>query len=251
MTRSRIDGMQIDKLLDEVRLLRGQNCELEKELNRVKRDLVQMTVVVDEVEKHRKSNEELEGKLEEIRSSFNANIGQMSSKYEASVADKICELNQLEKRLKCEVGKAQELEKKVCELCEELSHLKEYREKCEALQKSLNCTKNDHYEKSRDAELFKRDCQAYFEENQRLKCEIEKLKCEIEALCVKHCQSSAHQRDAIKKSVVEFKRHYDEKLQMIKCYEEKIRHLENENEILKCSVLSKGDKFEGSAGNIF
>lgn len=231
--------MQIDKLLLEVRLLREQNCELERELNGVKNDLSQMSTVVDEVEKQRKSNEELQGALEEIKSNYNDGISEMSSKYQATVCEKISELKELESRLKCEKEKACSLEKKVSEICMELSHLQEYREKCCVLQRSLKCVENNHYEKSRNAEFLLKDCQAYLQENQELKCQIDCLKCEIEELNSKKSETSVCQRETIKKSVVEFKKHYDEKLQMIRCYEEKIKHLEIENENLRCSFMTK------------
>jgi chromosome segregation ATPase len=234
-TRSEIDAMQIDKLLDEVRLLREQNCELEKELRRVKNDLCQMTAIVDEVEKQRQSNEELEGELEKVKSNFTNGISQISSKYQTTVNEKFIELTQLESRLQNEKEKASCLEKKVCKICEELSHLKEYREKCCELKSSLNCAQNDHYEKAREAELFKKDCQALFKENQKLKCEIEELKCEIEKLQEK----PNNQQEVIRKSVVDFKRHYDEKLQLIRCYEDKIKILENENNTLRCSLVNQ------------
>lgn len=235
LTRSQLDAMQIDKLLDEIRLLREQNCELEKELKRVKNDLCQISTLVGEVEKQRKSNEDLEGELNAVKSSITTGVSEMSSKYQETVNEKIIELTELESKLKIEKEKACSMEKKVCDVCQELSQLKEFREKCIELQKDLNCVHNDHYEKAREAELFKMDCQAYFKENQELKCQIEQLKCQIEQLLEK----PNDQREIIRKSVVEFKRHYDQKLQLIRCYEEKIKRMEIENETLRCSLLNK------------
>lgn len=66
MSSSQMDGIQFEKMLNEVLLLRQHNTELEKEMKRVKNDLALMTKVVDEVETQRRSNEQ----LEEIKSNF-------------------------------------------------------------------------------------------------------------------------------------------------------------------------------------
>lgn len=239
MTTSQMDGIQFEKMLEEVLLLRQQNTELEKEMRRVKNDLMEMTKVVDEVEQQRRSNEQLEGKLVEIKSSYNVEIEQMNSSYQNTVNEKIDELNQLETRLKSEIDRAHKLEEKVCTACKELSNFKEYRERCEA----LSCSQN----KNREAEIFKNDCHQYLKENQELKCQIDCLKNEIEKLTSSSC---GNQRDIIKKSVIDFKKHYDEKVQMIKCYEEKIKQLEKDNENFRCKFMSMSDDSVGGKKNI-
>lgn len=231
LTTSQMDSVQFEKMLNEVLLLRQQNTELEKELRRVKNDLMQMTKVVDEVEQQRQSNEQLECQLDEIRSSYTIEIEQINSSCQNTVKEKIGELNQIESRLKCEIEKTNRLEEKISTACDELSNFKEYREQCEA----LNCT-----QKTREAEIFKNDCHQYLRENQELKCQIDCLQSEIEKLT-----SRGDQRNIIKKSVIDFKKHYDEKVQMIKCYEEKIKQLEKDNEIFRCKFMQLSDDSMG------
>lgn len=242
ISKSQIDTAQFEKMLNEVLLLRKQNTDLENELKRVKNDLMQVSKMVDEVEQQRCSNQQLECELESIKSTFNVELEQMSSKYQSSVNEKVLELNQIESRLACEIEKAQKLEQKISEACSELSNFKEYREKCEILQKS--CAQ--HAGKAREAEIFKNDCQAYFKENQELKrkiselnCQLEHLKCDVENVSVKSMKTGClNNREIIKKSVIDFKRHYDEKVQMIKCYEEKIKILERDNKQLQSKFTS-------------
>lgn len=231
-SKKNIDIAEFENMIKEVLHLRAENIELDKELKRVKEDLSQMTKMVNEVEHHRKSNKKLENELETIRSSFNMELEQMSSTYHQNMQVKLKELNHIEHRLADEIVKAQKLEVKFSQVCNELSSFKEFRVQCEKLHENYSAAAGK-------AEIFKHDCKAYFMENQELKRQIDELKCQIECLSeTKRCEK---QKEIIKKSVIDFKRHYDEKVQMIKCYEEKIKILEMENERLNKSMMSFSD----------
>lgn len=231
LNQAELERLRVEFSSQEIRQIRNENEELNREICRLKEQLSHFSAVVEEVEKQRASNVELEREFSRIQNTHERDLEAVNSNYRSTICQKISEIQTIEQQLTKEVEKTTKLEAKLVLLKTELNELRVFKRGCELKDIESQC------DRLQELENFKEECAKSCEENVNLKCRIDELmkqieshKCQINSKSNKQCD----QRQIIKNSVLELKQHYEEKAFMIKCYEEKIRALQAENGGLKC-----------------
>lgn len=216
---------------ERIKCLQLENEEYIKENKRLKDQIAEMSIIVSQYELEKTSTCQLEKEMESLKCDQSREIENINSSYRSSICQKICELQALEKQLNSEVQKGHELEKKILCLNDELNSLREFRKSYEKIDEC-------HCKRLKELEKFQNQCLKVQEENRCLKKLIKSLEEKVENYkCIEQrnkCMVQCNQREEIKRRIAEFKKHYDSKVFMIKCYEKKINNLEAENESLKC-----------------
>lgn len=240
MTMSEAGRLKEELSSEEVRLLRRQNEEFDKEIRRLKKELDCVLEVLDKFEQERCSNTNMEGQIHELKKRHSQEMEEVNDTFRESLCQKLNEMQCMEQRLAREMKTKCELEDKLNEACVALSEFKKCKEEFEKLKCAYESLDGCHKERLKELECVKKQFDISQQENIQMCHELDQLRCEAEQLrktnmenLCKHT-ASMEQRSMIKKSVQELKKFTDEKAFMIKCYEKKIRHLESENEKLKC-----------------
>lgn len=224
----------------EVRLLRQQNEELDREIERLKEQLYSASQILEEIEGQRSSNCGLESEINELKSRHSLELEEINSSYRSSLCQKMTEIQSIEEELKAQIDENFELEKRLSESVEELNGMQKYKNESKELRESLASLESSHEQKLKEVESIRAECVKNQEENLKLSKTIAELNAivdELKAISdIKENEkvSSAVQRNMIKNSVIDLKKYHKEREFMIHSYEKKIRMLEAENESLKC-----------------
>lgn len=249
---SELIKLQVDASINEVNLLRKQNHLLHDELSQLQKKISEMTQMISDLEMQRSSNSKMEYELDEMQTNYSKELERINLSFQNAIAEKTIELEEIEKKLTAEYKSRDKLKEKIEQLFDELNDMRKSRTESEELKNSLkvSCEKEHAYLEELKALKIK------IEENQRenleLKAYQENLKNELQNQKTKQNNSSS-QRDEIKKTIMDFRRRYEEKVLLINCYEKKIRTLEAENKSLKCFLdkflLDPGDASENAFNN--
>ncbi|KAG5670929.1 hypothetical protein PVAND_001158 [Polypedilum vanderplanki] len=231
LTMEEFNRLREEFTCEQIKCLQRENDEFIKENKRLKEQLAEMSSIMSQFETERISNCQLQEEMKDMECKHNRELENTNSTYRSSICQKICELQALEKQLNAEVEKGNQLEKKILLLNDELNTLKEFRKSYEEIDEC-------HSKQLKELENFQKQCFKSHEENKCLKSLIKTLEEKIEYYkCAEQrnqCIAQCNQREEIKRRITEFKKHYDSKVLMIKCYEKKINELEAENASLKC-----------------
>ena len=251
---------------NELQLLRKENDCLDQEVKRLRIQLAQIGEIVDEVENERRSNNELQSELAELQNNINNDIREIASSYRSSIIQKGDELKNLSNQLNCEIENTVRLERKhrsVCEELQDLRPLKTLKGSVDQLNAKLQLTEMSESDKVKQLECLSCKNKMLIGENNKLRNDIKALECSLdeqvrygkdlaEQLCkrnqviMKSTKTSQDHRGYLRDSIDSMKRSFEEinndKMKMIKCYEQEIAIINAENESLKCfrdKVLSK------------
>ncbi|CAO1430916.1 unnamed protein product [Diamesa hyperborea] len=264
----RLKSHSVDEAPDfnELKLLRKENDSLDQEVNRLRIQLEQIGEIVDEVENERRSNNELQSELAELQNHINNDIREISSSYRSSIIQKGDELKNLSNQLNCEIENTVRLERKhqsVCEELQDLRPLKNLKGSFNQLNAKLQLTEMSENDKVKQLECLCCENQKLIEENEKLRKDIRALECSLdeqvrygkdlaEQLCKRNqmilesSKTSQDHRGYLRESIDSMKRSFEEvnndKIKIIKCYEQEIATINAENESLKCfrdKVLSR------------
>ncbi|CAG9806856.1 unnamed protein product [Chironomus riparius] len=225
---------------EEIRLLREQNKELDKEIKRLKEQLCCVSQLLEAIESQRSSNCGLESEMNELKSRHSQELEEINSSYRSSICQKMTEIQSIEDELKAQIEQKCELEKRLSESVEELNGMEKYKNQCKELRESIASLEISHEKRLKEVEAAKHECAKIHDENSKLTKSIKELNATVNELKEMNSKkenekiSSAAQRNMIKNSVIEIKRYNKERAFMIQSYEKKIRMLEAENESLKC-----------------
>ncbi|CAO1424222.1 unnamed protein product [Diamesa serratosioi] len=251
---------------NELEVLRKENSYLDQEVNRLRIQLAEISRIVDEVENERRSNNELQSELAELQNNINNDIREISSSYRSSIIQKEDELKNLSIQLNCEIENTVRLERKhrsVCEELQELRPLKSLKGSVDQLNAKLQLTEMSEIDKMKQLECMCSKNNKLMDENNKFQNDIQSLECKLEEQCrygkdlaeqlcnrnqkiMESNKTSQDNRSYLRDSIDSMKRSFEEvnndKVKMIKCYEQELAIINSENESLKCfrdKVLSK------------
>lgn len=264
----RLKNQSVDEAFgsNELQSLRKENNCLDQEVNRLRIQLAQIGELVDEVENERRSNNELQSELAELQTNINNDIREISSSYRSSIIQKGDELKNLSNQLNCEIENTVRLERKhrsVCEELQDLRPLKDLKGSVNQLNAKLQLTEMSENDKMKQLECLSCKNKKLTEENKKIRKDVKALECSLdeqvrygkdlaEQLCKRNqtimesSKTSQDHRGYLRDSIDSMKRSFEEvnndKMKMIKCYEQEIATINSENESLKCfrdKVLSR------------
>lgn len=251
---------------NELQLLRNENNILDQEVNRLRIQLAEISEIVDEVENERRSNNELQSELAELQKNINNDIREISSSYRSSIIQKGDELKNLSNQLNCEIENTVRLERKhrsVCEELQDLRPLQSLRGSVNQLNAKLQLTEMSENDKIKQLESMSLINKKLMDENDKIQKDLQELESTLneqvrygndlaEQLTNKNekimesNKTSHDHRSYLRDSIDSMKRSFEEvnndKIKMIKTYEQELAILNSENESLKCfrdKVLSK------------
>lgn len=251
---------------NELELLRNENSSLDQEVNCLRIQLSEVSEMVEEVEKERRSNNELQSELAELQKNINSDIREISSSFRSSIIQKGDELKNLSNQLNCEIENTVRLERKhrsVCEELQELRPLKNIKENVNQLNAKLQLTEMSENDKVKQLECLCCKNKKLVEENKKLRKELKALESSLDEqvqygkdlaekliernlVIQKSSETSQEHRGYLRESIDSMKRSFEEvnndKIKMIKSYEQELAILNSENESLKCfrdKVLSR------------
>lgn len=234
---------------EEIRNLRCQNSVLHDELTQYKKEIKEMSLLIEKFEDERKSNTCLE---QQLKCGHDEMINTMQTSICAK-DDELCLLKEKAELLKTQLDQCRE----------ELQKLHCLEKRCKELNGELQCVQLGEAQKSNQVNQLQDECKTFCNENACLQKRIRELEIDLEeqrkyakALADQLCNRQKYQsvnaaspsrpqtedelqnREFLKKSIKELKNNYmtlqKEKLEMIRCYENKLNTLECENDSLRC-----------------
>ena len=249
--------------LNEMRLLRQRNRELDCELQRYKAEVEQMTTLMTQVEQQRSSNCNLEKEVSNLNTQCRE-LETISSSIRSSMTGKDNELEDLQCRLNEQKEKCKCLEQKLLATVAEVTELRPLKclqERCDLLENKLQSVESDGALQKQNSDELQECCVNYRKEICELKIKIDEFEIEVDEQR-KYAQSLAQQlqnrqrcgnekgqpddnkenRELLIKCIKDIKKRYDalkrEKVDLIQCYEKKLKALESDNNYLRCNLSS-------------